>query len=141
MNPIIADRLSELDALKLDKGSHSSFEDGHCATELVAYLAGEEHSDEPDCLSPILGAMLRRFNDNADDELRQRLKPYLPKCIGTANDGKEELRGYVVSDWSIRVALPMWMELPGATEVAEKLRALPPLSAENADVARREARS
>lgn len=80
-NPTVAlpDRLAKLPELQLDSGGHSNFEDGFCATELISWLADEPFSDHPKCLSPVLGAFLRRWNDGTDEEGRQKLKPYLPR--------------------------------------------------------------
>lgn len=38
---VLPDRLTVLDSITLDKGPHSSWEDGHCAMEVAAYIAGE----------------------------------------------------------------------------------------------------
>ncbi len=43
----LPDRLAQLDSLHLGTGSSSSFDEGHCALEVVAWLAGEKHSDHP----------------------------------------------------------------------------------------------
>lgn len=40
-------------ALPLKAGGHSSREDGLCAMEMVAYLAGAPHSASPPCACPI----------------------------------------------------------------------------------------
>ena len=45
-----------LDTVTLEKGGHASIDDGVCAMEMVAFLAGEPHSDSPACTSPILAA-------------------------------------------------------------------------------------
>lgn len=127
MMPLIQDRLAELDGLMLDKGGHRSRNDGVCATEAIAWLAGEEHSDHPECLSPILGAFLRGWNDAVDKDQRQELKPYLPRCIGTADDGNDELRGWMAADWLVRTYTPAWLELAGIKDSAAALRSLPPL--------------
>jgi len=132
VTPLVPDRLAQLAALTLDHGSHSSFEAGHCSTEVVAYLAGEPHTDRPECLSPVLGAFLRRWNDDLDDEGRQKLKPFLPRVIGTADDGQDEARAWLVTDWLVRVYTPAWLELAGVTESAAALRALPPFASAGA---------
>jgi hypothetical protein len=93
--------------------------------ELVAYMAGEAHSDHPACVSPVLGAFLRRWNDDLDDACRQRLKPHLPRLIGTANDGLDERRGWILTDWMVRTHLPAWLDLAGIAAPATALRALP----------------
>lgn len=125
---IAPERLSELDELHLDGGAHGTFEEGHCALEVVAWLAGEEHSDHPKCASPVIGAFMRRWNDDLDDEGRQRLKPYLPRLVGSKATKKiEERRAWMAADWLVRVHTPAWLELAGITESAEALRSLPEL--------------
>lgn len=41
VNPI------DLDSIEIREGGHRSFEEGVCAMELVAYMAGLPHSDKP----------------------------------------------------------------------------------------------
>ncbi len=118
---------AELKEMTLTKGAHTRRGDGMCATEAVAWLAGEDHTDQPTCLSLALGQFLRRWNDDLDDEGRQRLKPYLPRCIGTAGDGQDEARGWLAADWLVRVHTPAWLELGGVEDAAAALRALPEL--------------
>jgi hypothetical protein len=62
--------------------------------EWLAYLAGEPHTDRPACVDPILRRFAIALNDNLGDEDRQRLRPYLARCIGTAGDarGNERMR-------------------------------------------------
>ena len=73
-------------------GTHASPNDGRCAMEWVSYLAGEPHSDQPVCVSPVLRSMCIALNDGLDQEPRQRLRPYLTRTIGTANDGLDAAR-------------------------------------------------
>ena len=112
----------------LKSGSHSSAEAGLCAMEWVSYLAGEAHSDSPVCVSPILRSFCIDLNDSWDDEMRQRLRPYLARCIGTADDGRDEQRGYLCLDWQIRTYLPAWLRLAGLTDEAERIEALEPIT-------------
>lgn len=56
--------------------------------EWLAYLAGEPHTDRPACVDPILRRYAIGANDWLGDEDRQRLRPYLARCIGTAGDGR-----------------------------------------------------
>jgi hypothetical protein len=46
------------------------------------------------CVDPILRRFAIALNDNLGDEDRQRLRPYLARCIGTARDarGNERMR-------------------------------------------------
>src|SRR6202047_1980950 len=60
-------------ALTLDRGTHDSAEEGACLLELVSLLAGEEFSDAPRCVSPVLANAGRAWNDSLGDEERERL--------------------------------------------------------------------
>ncbi|HXI98797.1 MAG TPA: hypothetical protein VNG73_07620 [Gemmatimonadaceae bacterium] len=124
---IIEERLARIDSIMLRSGAHTSFRKGACAMELVSWLAGEKWSDRPKCASPILTTFLQSWNDALDDAGRQKLQPYLARVIGTAGDGKDELRGWLAADWLVRVCTPAWLELAGIMESAAALRALPPL--------------
>jgi hypothetical protein len=63
-----------LNALVLKHGSHKSPDTGMCAMEAVAWLAGERHSDKPQCVCPVIASFLRTWNDGMgnDDETRAR---------------------------------------------------------------------
>jgi hypothetical protein len=106
-------------------GTHASPQDGRCAMEWVSYLAGEPHSDQPTCVSPVLRAMCIALNDGLDQEPRQRLRPYLTRTIGTANDGLDTTRGWMAMDWLTRVYTPAWLRLAGLVDCAERLEAAP----------------
>ena len=125
----------DLDGLMLDRGSHDSWEAGACLLEAVSYLAGEPWSDCPACVSPVLGAYGLALNDNLPDDLRQELKPFIPRLVGTAGDGWDTARGILALDWIIRVYTPRWLELvPELVADADRLAALPALT-EVGDVA------
>jgi hypothetical protein len=128
---IIEERLQKLPELHIDEGGHDEFEKGHCAMELVSWLAGEKFSDRPSCTSPVLSSFLVRLNDGLPEDLRQELKPYLPRVIGTAGDGQDEARGWLAADFTIRTVLPTWLELAGVEESAKALRELPPIDAKS----------
>ena len=121
---VIAERLELLDSLHLDEGSHRSFDEGHCAMEVVAFLAGEGITDAPQCSSQVLRTFTIGLNDQWSDEQRQKLRPYLPRMVGTANDGQEEARSFLALDWLIRTFTPAWLDLAGLADAAAELRAL-----------------
>ena len=109
----------------LKHGSHESREAGLCAMEWTAYLAGEEHSDSPKCVDPPLRRFAMSLNDQWDDEQRQKLRPYLVRCIGTAGDGRTEERGWLAMDWLIREFTPAFLDLrPELAHHADALRKL-----------------
>ena len=123
----LPDRLAQLDSLHLDAGASSSFDEGHCALEVVAWLAGEEHSDHPQCTSTAIGDFVRCWNDDLSDEDRDRLlKPLLPRLVGSAGDSDTELaRSYLALDWLCRVHTPAWLDLVESLKPhAAKLRGL-----------------
>jgi hypothetical protein len=101
----------ELDTIILSEGGHSSREQGVCLLEAVAWWAEEDHSDQPECVSPILGMYGRSLNDVLPDGKRQRLRVYIPQLPGTAGDGLDERRGYIALDWLVRTYLPAWLRL------------------------------
>jgi len=94
-------------AIRLSPDRHASRDDGLCAMELTAWLAGESHSDHPRCASEILAAYVRRLNDNMPDDERQRLVPFAARLIGTAGNEAQEVERAVSLAWhAVRVLAP-----------------------------------
>ena len=68
-----------------------------CVNELVALLAGEPHSDAPQCQCPVIGAAMMRYNDRVDDDPRQALIAFDSRprdslaagSVGTRGDGHQ----------------------------------------------------
>ena len=111
--------------LRLKNGGHSPMgDDGMCVMEATAYIAGEPWSDHPTCVSRVLTDYCINLNDRWDDVARQRLVPFIPRLIGTRDDGLDETRGYLALDWLIRTFTPAWLDLAGLTAEAAELRAL-----------------
>ena len=110
---------------ELAYGSHASPEEGLCAMEFVALLAGEDHSDAPVCVDPPLRRFSIGLNDRLPDDLRQELRPYLARCIGTADDGRTEERRWLLVDFAVRIAAAEAQEVAGFKQNAERLRSLP----------------
>jgi len=116
-------RAFDLDTLTLARGNHERRMDGVCLLEAAAWLAGEEHTDHPECVSPVIAAFGRNWNDALEDPPRTRLlKPLLPLMIGTATTAEdEETRAWLATDWLARVHTPAWLRLAGLTSHAEAL--------------------
>ncbi|HYB30835.1 MAG TPA: hypothetical protein VEF89_29845 [Solirubrobacteraceae bacterium] len=106
-------------------GTHANPDDGRCAMEWVSYLASEPHSDQPRCVSPVLQAFCTALNDSLEDESRQRLRPYLARTIGTADDGFDEIRSWMAMDWLIRTYTPTWLAVAHLPRAARDLSDLP----------------
>ncbi len=102
-------------------GTHPNPQDGRCAMEWVAHLAGERHSDQPDCVSPVVRALCVALNDGLNCTERQRLRPYLTRTIGTAADGLDRSRGWMALDWLVGVYAPTWLRHAGLHGEAARL--------------------
>jgi hypothetical protein len=81
-----------LETIELSWGPHASRESGMCMLEAAAYLAGEEHSAHPQCVSEILGRVGRFINDHIQDKQRNKLKTLIPRMLGTRWDGLDYIR-------------------------------------------------
>ena len=118
-----------LSELTLQRGSHSNSDEGMCIMEAVAYIAGEPFSDHPACACPVISAFLRSYNDSASNEVRQTLKRFIPRLVGTKSTPEiEERRSLVAADWMVRVHAPAWLRLAGLTAHAEALASLPEIT-------------
>lgn len=116
------DKVARLDTVTLHEGQHVTFADGHCAMEVVAWLADLGHTDSPACASPVLNRYTIRLNDGWNDERRQTLKPYLPRMVGTAKDGLDPIRERIAARHVADLMLP-WLNLGGLTTEAEAVTA------------------
>jgi hypothetical protein len=56
-----------------------------CIMSLVAFLSGDRHTDEPRTASSLIRLFAIPLNDGMDSHTRQRLKPFAPRIIGTAD--------------------------------------------------------
>lgn len=122
---LIPERVAQLETIAIDGGGHSSFERGHCAMEIVAWVAGEPHSDRPQCACPVLSSAARRLNDRCKDgERGEVMRPLLLALAGSKADRKTEIkRGYALADYAVRVAAADAMESAKLPEQAAILRA------------------
>ncbi|MEA2211706.1 MAG: hypothetical protein QOF83_1654 [Solirubrobacteraceae bacterium] len=105
-------------------GTHATPEEGRCAMEWVSHLAGEPHSDQPQCVSPVLRAVCIALNDGLEAEPRQALRPYLGRTIGTAGDGLDPARAWMALDWLVREYAPTWLDTAGLPVTAAELRSM-----------------
>lgn len=80
-----------------------------CLMSLVAFLAGEGHSDAPACASPVIQTFAIVVNDHMPHAARQRLKPFAPRIIGT-RDGFDRLRAAILLQ---ALAEGVFSEVPG----------------------------
>lgn len=108
----------------LSNGGHENRMSGVCAMEYAAYLAGEPHSADPKCVSGILSEFFICLNDSArSDEERQRLRPYLTRCIGTRGDGQDQDRRELLFRWVAGTVIPEILDLTGHEAGANAIKA------------------
>jgi len=121
MTTIDTDKLHQITTLA--HGAHTPKEGAMCAMEAAAYIAGEPWSDHPKCVSPVIAAFMRSWNDALPDADRTRLLlPLIPDTIGTRTTGADEqTRAWMATDWIVRVQAPAWLRLAGLTEHAQAL--------------------
>jgi len=119
-----------IDTIPLQHGSHRSRDDGMCAMEMVAWLAGEAHSDEPQCACPVLAALVRACNDGMSDGRRDALlRPLVPLLVNSRrSDAVEAVRGWRAVDRLVRRLAPSWLEARGARRDAQVLSSLAPIT-------------
>ncbi|WP_298175704.1 hypothetical protein [Saccharomonospora sp.] len=86
--------------------------------EAVAWFAGEQHSDRPHCVSPVLLTTATVLGGRLPHPKRQRLKRFVPSLVGTADDGHDEQRSLIAMDWLVRVYTPAWLRLVPALDLA-----------------------
>jgi hypothetical protein len=69
--------------VELAAGKHMSPDDGACVMELASMLAGEPFGDRPRSVCPVIGAVLRPYNDCVGPDRRQDLYAYAARVVGT----------------------------------------------------------
>src|SRR2546423_5528872 len=69
--------------VRLSRGNHASAQQGACVMELASMLADEPFTDQPQTACPVIGMVLRSYNDGLDDRRRQDLYAYASAVIGT----------------------------------------------------------
>ncbi len=116
----------DLKRVRLEAGGHRDRGPVLCAMELVAWMAGESHTDRPACTCPVIGSFIRSLNDELPPRPRQYLKPHLRRLIGTRS-GKpvEARRAFVMVDWACRSWVPIALEAIGYVDEAKILRGAP----------------
>ena len=125
-----------LAGITLDPGPHKTRAEGVCATEAAAWLAGEKHSATPECVSFAIVRFLSIWNDDLQQQDRDRLlKPLLPRILGTgpgngdSGGGRyetaETARCMMAEDWLLRINAPTWLDAGGFARETQTLRAMP----------------
>ncbi len=95
--------------IRLSKGKHTSKEHGACVMELASMLADEPFSDHPAAVCPVIGSVLRAYNDSIDERRRQDLYAYAAKVVDSRGSAElERLRTDHVTDWIAKPTRLHW---------------------------------
>jgi hypothetical protein len=112
----------DIESLHLSAGSHADGEDEFCVMEAASYVGGEDWSDVPSSVSPVIAALLRTLNDAMDDGDRQLLRHLISMLPGTRGDDElEAARSWIVMDWHCRRWPSIWLRWAGHLEEADAL--------------------
>lgn len=121
----------QIDTLILAHGNHPKRSmKTVCLMEAVAWVAGEKHSDAPECASKVCAAFGRSLNDSISDTAirTELLRPLIVRLVGSkATDATEMRRMFLAVDWAVRTAHPKLLEAAGMPDLATKLRELAPI--------------
>lgn len=119
------DRIELTAGPQRSRGTHLSF------LELVSWLGGQAHSDEPSGVSPCAATFIRRWAADLDAPSRQRLVGRAPALLNSAGDDEvESERRWAVAEWLAYDHGPTWLRLAGAHPLADTLDQLGPLDDE-----------
>lgn len=91
--------------IELVRGSGDPKRRRLCIMSFVAFLTGEAHTDNPSTASSLIRRYAMVVNDEMPDGLRQRLKAFAPRLIGT-NDGEDLARAQVLAEAARGEILP-----------------------------------
>jgi hypothetical protein len=78
--------------VRLGPGRHPRPGQVVCVLELASILAGERFGDRPVSVCPVIGAILRAYNDNVDDRRRQDLYRFAADAVDTRRDYRVQRR-------------------------------------------------
>jgi hypothetical protein len=78
--------------VRLGPGRHPRPGEVVCVLELASMLAGERFGDRPVSVCPVIGAILRTYNDNVDDVRRQDLYRFAAEAVDTRRDYRVQRR-------------------------------------------------
>jgi hypothetical protein len=85
---------------RLSRGKHRYPRDGTCVMELASMLAGEEFSDHPRSVCPVVAGFLRSYNDGIDDDDRGDLYRFAAEAVGTRSGAEiTAARARLCRDW------------------------------------------
>lgn len=91
-------------------------------------LAGEPFTDHPRSVCPVIGSLLRAYNDSIDDEGRQDLYAYAAKVVGSrARQAVERSRAEHLISWIAERQRRRWTRflVPSRFRILDRMRRAP----------------
>jgi hypothetical protein len=117
-----ADAGPSLDAVVIEPSPHRHRTDRVTILELVGWLDGQPHSNEPDHVSVPLGSFARWLGVGLDSVRRQRLRRLAaPLVQSAAAPGTEQRRAWAITRWFVAVQAGSWLRQIGAGDVVDAL--------------------
>jgi hypothetical protein len=117
--------------ITIKTGAHATREQGMCALEVVAYIAGETHSDRPTCACPVLAAFVRRLNDarwSSDAARTEALRPVVLALVGSRSIRDVEMRRmFALADYATRTCRLDQARARGWTTLVTAIEGLTPI--------------
>ena len=87
--------------VRLGAGRHPRPGQIVCVMELASMLAGGRFGDRPVSVCPVIGSILRTYNDNIDDRRRQDLYRFAADSVDTRRDYRvQRRRADAALDWA-----------------------------------------
>jgi hypothetical protein len=88
--------------VRLGPGRHPRPGKVVCVMELASMLAGERFCDRPASVCPVIGAILRAYNDNVDERRRQDLYRFAADTVDTRRDyHAQRRRADAALEWAV----------------------------------------
>src|ERR1700749_568530 len=94
--------------VRLGSGRHPRPGNGVCVIELASMLAGERFGGRPPSVCPVIGPILRAYNDNVDDVRRQDLYRFAADAVDTRRDYRVQRRRAGAGLGWAGARLPRW---------------------------------
>jgi hypothetical protein len=91
------------DRVELVRGVGDRWRGHFCLMSFVALLSGEAHTDHPRTVSPVIRRFGIVINDEMPSDMRQRLKPFAPRIMGTRDGLDKERAQFLLDAWRIEI--------------------------------------
>ena len=98
--------------------------DGACTMDAVSWFAYGRLGDHPECASPVLTRYVILGQDAMPHDVRQRLKPFIFRLIGSRDPAAENARMRILVLAAARRFAPLTLEARGCPAAAATLRNL-----------------